>query len=76
MARDFAKYPENLSDSHGSPQDRGSADYYYGREKDPHYYPKGTGFDPKFTFEDMTYDEIRLYNEAYENETAQKNYGT
>jgi len=24
---------------HGSPQDRGSADRYYGRPYDPHFYP-------------------------------------
>ena len=27
----------------GSPRDRGSADRYYGRPYDPHYYPYGTG---------------------------------
>ena len=28
---------------HGSPTDRGSADRYYGRPYDPHWYPEGTG---------------------------------
>ena len=27
---------------HGSPQDRGSADRYYGRPYNPHWYPSGT----------------------------------
>ena len=27
---------------HGSPFDRGSADSYYGRPRDPHCYPAGT----------------------------------
>ena len=27
---------------HGGPFDRGSADYYYHRPFDPHYYPEGT----------------------------------
>lgn len=29
--------------NHGSPYDRGSADSWYDREKQPHYYPQGTG---------------------------------
>ena len=28
---------------HGSLFDRGSADSYYGRPQDPHWYPEGTG---------------------------------
>lgn len=28
---------------HGSLYDRGSADSYYGRPRDPHWYPEGTG---------------------------------
>ena len=27
---------------HGSPYDRGSADSYYGRAAEPHYWPEGT----------------------------------
>ena len=29
--------------THGSPFDRGSADSYYHRPRDPHYWPAGTG---------------------------------
>jgi len=32
---------------HGSPYDRGSADYYYGRGSNPHCYPNGTGNAPR-----------------------------
>ena len=39
---------------HGSPYDRGSADYYYGRGRNPHYYPNGTGNAPRVKVEDMT----------------------
>jgi hypothetical protein len=31
----------------GSPFDRGTADSWYSRPKSPHYYPNGTGNDPK-----------------------------
>jgi len=34
---------------HGSLYDRGSADSYYGREPDPHYWPDGTGHGVKVT---------------------------
>lgn len=27
---------------HGGPYDRGSADAWYGRDFDPHYWPQGT----------------------------------
>ncbi len=33
--------------AHGSPFDRGSADSYYGRPRDPHKYPNGTGNAPR-----------------------------
>ena len=32
---------------HGDPFDRGSADSYYGRPRDPHKYPNGTGNAPR-----------------------------
>jgi hypothetical protein len=34
---------------HGSLYDRGSADSYYGRVPDPHWYPEGTGNGEKIT---------------------------
>lgn len=34
---------------HGSLFDRGSADSYYGRPRDPHYWPNGTGHVEKVT---------------------------
>lgn len=73
--RDFTKFPENLTDSHGSPKDRGSADRYYWREKVPHYYPNGTGNSPMFDAKDMTVEEIAAYNRAWEEETDRKDYG-
>ena len=32
---------------HGSLFDRGSADSYYGRARDPHWWPEGTGNGPR-----------------------------
>jgi hypothetical protein len=59
---------------HGSPEDRGSADAYYGRPKQPHYYPNGTYNAPRIGPEKMTATQVRKYNEAYDNETDRKDY--
>jgi len=49
---------------HGSLYDRGSADSYYGRPRDPHYYPKGTYRGDKIT--QLTAEEIAEYHAGYD----------
>ena len=51
---------------HGSPFDRGSADSYYGRAQDPHWYPKGTGVGTRVEAKDMSLAEMREYFRGYE----------
>lgn len=58
---------------HGGPADRGSADAYYGRSKDPHKYPHGTYNGERVTLTDPK--EIQEYLDAYENETDRKDWG-
>ena len=58
---------------HGSPADRGSADAYYGRGKDPHKYPNGTGNPPRVPLTDP--DEIKAYNDAYDSQDDFKDWG-
>ncbi|SVB45127.1 uncharacterized protein METZ01_LOCUS197981 [marine metagenome] len=65
---------EKHTKQHGSPYDRGSADYYYGRGMDPHYYPNGTGSAPRIEVEDMTEAEKVAYFAGYEEETDQKSW--
>ena len=60
---------------HGSPQDRGSADKYYGRGYHPHWYPQGTYKGKEVTHSDMTSDEIAEYKYGYDNETDEKDWG-
>lgn len=48
---------------HGSLFDRGKADSYYNRPKDPHWYPKGSYKGDKVT--DLDIDQIAEYNEGY-----------
>lgn len=57
---------------HGSPQDRGSADRYYGRPYDPHWWPEGTGRGMRVEMSEMTEDEIEAYTYGYDNEEDRK----
>lgn len=60
---------------HGSPQDRGSADAYYGRGFVPHYFVGDTYQSEAVTIDDMTPDEIAAYKYGYDNETDRKDWG-
>lgn len=60
---------------HGSPMDRGSADRYYGRPYDPHYWPEGTYFGTRIELADMTVDQITDYTYGYNNEEDRKDWG-
>jgi len=57
---------------HGGPYDRGSADRYYGRNFNPHYYLKGTGTSPLVEEADMTAEEIAAYTAGWDEETERK----
>ena len=70
----FCWLPGKVNIQHGSPYDRGSADYYYGRGRNPHYYPNGTGNAPRVKVEDMTQAELDAYHAGYEQETDQKQW--
>ena len=58
---------------HGSLYDRGSADSYYGRSKNPHWYPEGTGRGERIT--DLTEEELIEYNLGYDENTDFKDWG-
>ena len=45
--------------THGSPWDRGSADSYYHRPRNPHYYPEGTCIGDRC--ESLTSDQVKAY---------------
>jgi hypothetical protein len=53
-----------LNHSHGSLWDRGSADSYYQRPRDPHYYPEGTCIGDRC--ESLTADQVKAYLAGYE----------
>lgn len=50
---------------HGGPFDRGGADYYYGRKKNPHFYVGGTYSSERIDFYDMDIEEIDAYLAGY-----------
>lgn len=60
---------------HGSPKDRGSADRYYGRPFEPHWYPKGTYNGKRIEEDEMSSDQIEEYKEGWNNEINRKNWG-
>lgn len=59
---------------HGGPFDRGSADAYYRREYDPHYYPEGTYKGERIGREQMTPSEIAAYTAGWDETHAEGNY--
>lgn len=60
---------------HGGPSDRGSADAYYGRDYDPHWYPLGTYVGDRIELKDMTPQEIVDYSTSYRDEEDRKDWG-
>lgn len=50
---------------HGSPYDRGSADAYYRRPHNPHYFVAGTYMSDKVETLGMGEDEIEAYTAGY-----------
>ena len=51
---------------HGSPFDRGAADSYYNRARDPHWYPEGTYNGRRRDLSEMSAEEVQAYLAGYE----------
>ena len=63
---------------HGGPYDRGTADFWYGREYDPHFFKGATYSTDKVELKDMTPAEITAYSKGYktaEADGSQKDWG-
>jgi len=50
---------------HGGPYDRGRADSWYRRPRQPHYYEGGSYCTPVITPPEMTPDQVKAYNAGY-----------
>jgi hypothetical protein len=59
---------------HGGAYDRGSADAYYGRSFEPHYFTGDTYGSTKIEEVDMSEEEIAAYTAGYEEETDRKEW--
>ena len=63
---------------HGDPVDRGAADSYYRRSRNPHYYEGATAVTRRIEEAEMTPDEIAAYHAGYDENEAEgdfKDYG-
>lgn len=68
----------NYDQRHGGPFDRGGADYYYGRNFEPHYYKGATYSSDKVEMQDMSPEEIAAYTRGFnaaEEDGTQKDWG-
>ena len=59
---------------HGGPYDRGSADSYYRRGYEPHYYVEGTYSSPRIDEDKMTPEEIAEYRAGYDDNEKSLNF--
>ena len=64
----------NQAPRHGGPYDRGSADSYYGRGPDPHYYVGSTYNSKRVEEADMTLEEIEEYHHGYNDNEQDRNF--
>ena len=59
---------------HGGAYDRGSADSYYGRGFNPHYYVGATYSSDRVELADMTPEEITAYTKGYNDNEDDGNF--
>ena len=67
-------YLEDYDKRHGGPYDRGSADSYYGRGYNPHYFVGDTYQSEMVEMADMTAEEITAYTKGYNDNEADGNF--
>jgi hypothetical protein len=60
----YTVHGKTYEQTHGNAFDRGSADSYYGRPRQPHYYPMGTYKGERVT--ELTNDEMEAYHAGYD----------
>lgn len=57
-------------DRHGGPYDRGSADAYYHRKFQPHYFIGATYQSPQVFEDGMTEEQIEAYTAGYQDQIS------
>jgi hypothetical protein len=67
MVIESIKYRGEVFDrGHGSPFDRGAADSWYSRPREPHWYPDGSYNGDPVESKDMSMAELRAYFAGYD----------
>jgi hypothetical protein len=59
---------------HGGPYDRGTADSYYGRDYNPHYFVGDSYNSPRIEMAQMTADEIIAYTAGFKDNELANNF--
>ena len=59
---------------HGGPYDRGTADSYYGRDYNPHYFVGDSYNSPRVEKASMTADEIVAYTAGFRDNELANNF--
>jgi hypothetical protein len=62
----YTVHGKQYEQTHGNAFDRGSADSYYGRRRDPHYWPEGTYKGTRVEAEQMTDSQLEAYHAGYD----------
>ena len=75
MLINYTEQDVGYDQRHGGPFDRGSADAYYHRPYDPHYYKGDTYGSDRVELKDMTAAEITAYTAGYNQTTDRKDWG-
>lgn len=75
LALQDAKSLAEIDKRHGSPYDRGSADRYYRRPYEPHYYTGASYQSDRIEEADMTPEQIRQYKLGWDEEQDRKDWG-
>jgi len=70
LASEALRQSAYYDERHGGPYDRGSADAYYGRDYNPHYFVGDTYNTPRIDLAQMTDAEIAAYAAGYRNNEA------
>ena len=75
MLENYTEQDQGYDQRHGGAYDRGSADAYYCRLFDPHYYRGATYQSERVGLADMTAAEITAYTAGYNGTTERKDWG-
>jgi len=63
-----------FDERHGGPYDRGTADSYYGRDYNPHYFVGDSYNSPRVELAQMSADEIIAYTAGFKDNELANNF--